>query len=354
LALVASDILGAPLTDVCLHGGVWTVAGETRFGAIACTRLIVAAALGLLLLRPSARWLQLAAATGLTGLIALTGHAGAGIGRAGDFHLVSDIVHLVAAGAWVGALPALAILLLWSRAVAARGGLAVAATHRFSVLGIVCVVALLLSGLINSWALLGGPGDLVATTYGRLLALKIGLFAAMVAIALVNRYHLTVRLPDHAAMRALGRNAWVETALGAAVFFIVGALGTLSPPGHLHIASAGIPPDAAFVHIHSEQAMADLTINPGHAGKTTATIRLSREDLTPATAKSVRLALDPPTAGLSPIERPALFTADGTWVIEDQAIPVAGIWTARVIIDAGAGPIVLDAPIVITQCSNEC
>jgi putative copper resistance protein D len=354
LALVASDILGAPLTEVCLHGGVWRVAGETRFGAVACARLIVAVTLGLLLLRPSARWLQLAAAVSLVSLIALTGHAGAGTGTAGDLHLVSDMIHLTAAGAWIGALPALAMLLLWSRADAARSSLAVAATQRFSVLGIICVTALLVSGLINSWALLGSPGDLIATAYGRLLALKIGLFAAMVAIAAVNRYHLTVRLPEQAAMRALARNIWAETVLGLTIFFIVGALGTLPPPGHLHVSSAAIPPDAAFVHIHSEQAMADLTINPGHAGKTTATIRLSREDSAPVTAKSVRLALDPSNDGLATIERTALFTADGTWVIADLNIPASGIWTARVIIDLGAGPIVLDAPIVITQCSNEC
>ncbi len=97
LALVASDILGAPLSKVCLHGGLWSVAGDTRFGEIACARIVLAVALGLLLLWQRARWLRLAVAGALAGLITLTGHAGATPGAAGNLHLASDIIHLLAA-----------------------------------------------------------------------------------------------------------------------------------------------------------------------------------------------------------------------------------------------------------------
>ena len=47
---------------------------------------------------PATRLLQLAAAAGLIGLIALIGHAGATPGTAGHIHLASDVVHLLAAG----------------------------------------------------------------------------------------------------------------------------------------------------------------------------------------------------------------------------------------------------------------
>ena len=82
---------------------------------------------------------------------------------------------------------------------------AVAATRRFSLLGTISVVALLASGVVNSWMLLGSPRDLMTTDYGRLLLLKIGLFAAMLAIAAVNRFHLTPRLPAAVALRALAQ-----------------------------------------------------------------------------------------------------------------------------------------------------
>ena len=73
------------------------------------------------------------------------------------------MVHLLAAGAWLGGLPALAMLFAAARRAddPAWRGLAVGATRRFSWLGIVCVAALLASGIINSWNLLGGPRDLI-------------------------------------------------------------------------------------------------------------------------------------------------------------------------------------------------
>ena len=107
LVWLSADIYGAPIIEVCLHGGVWSVLIETRFGLVWIARLGLAILLGVLMLWPAARLLQLAAAACLLGLIALIGHAGATPGTAGQIHLASDIVHLLAAGAWVGALPAL-------------------------------------------------------------------------------------------------------------------------------------------------------------------------------------------------------------------------------------------------------
>src|SRR5665213_2584638 len=84
------------------------------------------------------------------------------------------------------------------------------------------------------------------------------------------------------------------------------------------------------------------------------TMLLLHDDFTVFTWRSVLLALDPSSAGLTGIERDAFPTPEGNWNIMNLNIPAADIWTARVIIDAGGAPIVLDAPIVITQCSNEC
>jgi copper transport protein len=247
-------------------------------------------------------------------------------------------------------LPALALLLAHARHDRARGWrtLTAAATQRFSRLGIVCVGALLVSGVINSWNLLAGPRDLVATDYGRLVLLKIGLFVAMVGIAAVNKYHLTPQLTAPGALRALQRNSLVETGLGLCVLLFVGALGTMAPTVHAHTLSAEIPPDAAFVHIHDSEAMADVTIDPGHAGRTTATIHVTREDSSEFPAKVVALALDPPKPGGKTVERATKRMLDGSWQADDLDIPQPGIWTLRVTVTPKSGqPILLDAPIVI-------
>jgi copper resistance protein D len=351
LVLLASDILGASIADVCLHGGAWPVLFDTRFGLVWCARLLLALLLGLLMLRPTTRSFQLAAATAFIALPAFVGHAGATPGISGDSHLVSDMVHLVAAGAWLGGLPAF-VLLLWHarrRADATWCNFAIQATRRFSVVGILSVSAMLASGLINSWNLLGSPRNLVTTDYGRLVALKIGLFAAMVAIAAVNRFCLTPRLPDPAALRGLQRNSLAEVGLGACVLLFVGILGTLPPAAHVHATPADIPPDAAFVHIHAPEAMADVTIDPGRIGQVKVHIRVLRDDFSDYPTNEVHLSIDPPRPGPLPIYRTAVRQSDGTWEVDRIDLSEAGNWTVKVIVSSTSRqkPIVLDAPVVI-------
>jgi putative copper resistance protein D len=275
--------------------------------------------------------------------LALIGHAGATPGAAGQLHVASDAVHLIAAGVWLGGLPALALLLLSARP---PRGLAARAAARFSALGIASVAALLVSGLVNSWMLLSAPRDLIATDYGRLLFLKVGLFASMLAIAAVNRFHLTPRLAAGRARRALMRNSLAETALGAGVLLLVGALGTMEPAAHRHLPPIDIPLDAAFVHIHTEQAMADVLIDPGRVGVATASIRVMHEDSSEFPTDEIRLALDPPAPGPQPIDRAALRQSDGTWRVDGISLPQPGNWIVKVIIAADK-TLVLDAPIVI-------
>ena len=351
LVLLSAEIYGAPVIAVCLHGGVWTVLTDTRFGLVCTVRLALAVLLAVLVFWPATRLLQIAAAAGLIALIALIGHAGATPGTAGDIHLASDIVHLVAAGAWLGGLPALGMLLALARRTEDPTWRSVAtrATRRFSWLGIVCVAALLASGIVNSWNLLGGPRDLVTTDYGRLVLLKIGLFVAMVGIAAANRFHFTPQLPASGALRALQRNSMAETGLGLCVMLFVGALGTLSPSGHAHSTNANVPPDAAFVHIHTNVAMAEVTIEPGRTGTANAHIRVLRDDFSEFPAKSVELTLEPPGAGLK-IVRTAAHLPDGNWEVNALNLAEPGVWIVHVIIPNGrAAPIVLDAPIVIER-----
>jgi hypothetical protein len=131
------------------------------------------------------------------------------------------------------------------------------------------------------------------------------------------------------------------------VLVFVGALGTLSPSGHAHSTTADVPPDAAFVHIHTNEAMAEVTIEPGRTGVANAHIRLLRDDFSEFPAKSVELTLDPPAAGTK-IARTAAHLPDGTWEVNALNLSQNGIWTVRVIIPTDrSAPIVLDAPIVI-------
>ena len=96
----------------------------------------------------------------------------AGSGIAGAIHIAADILHLVAAAAWIGALVPLAVLLQATSRNGNAASIAVGreAVLRFSTLGVASVCTLMATGIINAWLLVGTVSALVETNYGRLFA----------------------------------------------------------------------------------------------------------------------------------------------------------------------------------------
>lgn len=246
LVFLAAEIGGLPVADAVSQGLARTVLTQTAFGDAWMLRLQMASLLALLLLLPKRNpGLALATdmicavlAAGFAASLAWSGHAAATEGTDGTIHLTSDALHLVAAGAWLGALWPLALLLGGARRAGDPVSAAIAhqATRQFSILGIVSVATILVSGVVNTYEILGTVAFSLGTDYNRLLAMKIGLFIAMVAIAAVNRQRLTPRLSSEGnsgrAMRQLQRNSMVEVGLGLLILAIVAALGRIPP--HIH------------------------------------------------------------------------------------------------------------------------
>ncbi|HEV8256106.1 MAG TPA: copper homeostasis membrane protein CopD [Casimicrobiaceae bacterium] len=245
LAIEAAVMSGMPLEQALNRTTVALVLGETLFGRVWLLRAAVGVGLGALLTaivmaRDDGRRSRLTmGAAVLAGVylatLAWAGHAAAGPPEERSLHLTSDVVHLLAAGAWLGALPGLAFLLGRARGMPNVPSFDTAEmTRRFSALGVVSVGALLLSGLANTWYLVGDVPALLGTDYGRLLLAKLALFAAMITLALVNRLRLTPRLyaHDRAALHGLRRNALLEAATGLLIVTLVGLLGITVPAAH--------------------------------------------------------------------------------------------------------------------------
>ena len=187
------------------------------------------------------RWGGLAFAAAMLASLAWAGHGGATPGRPGELHLAADMLHLLAAGAWVGSLIPLALVLAEIRHSGDPSAAAVArrAVVRFSILAAISVVILFTAGLVNTWFLAGTVPALIGTGYGRLLLAKIAIFATMVTIAAVNLLRMTPRLAGasierrsliQGALSHLRRNALIEAGLGLFVISVVAILGIL-PPG---------------------------------------------------------------------------------------------------------------------------
>lgn len=237
LALVAfaSSVLWlfaivAAMTERPLFSPDWTVLSQilldTPIGRALIVRL---AAIGLIVVLP-ARPLALAAPASIAlASVAWTGHGSASEGVPGWIHLGSDILHLLAAATWLGAL---ASFLAGAIRKPSDADLS-RRLAQFAWPGSVIVAILVVTGFYDLVMIVGLPGlsNLLATSYGSLLAAKLALFAAMLALAGINRWKLTARL-EAAPAGALGtlRLALAsETGAWLGIALLVAVLGTLDP-----------------------------------------------------------------------------------------------------------------------------
>ena len=241
-AVTAAEMGGMPFGEAIKPDVLQMILVATQFGSVASVRFALAITTAVLLaldrLRPL-RWLALVAALAFAASIAWTGHSGSGYGVSGNTQLTADVLHLLAASAWIGGLVPLALLLAFARS---RSGpwlaTATAVTRRFSVLGIVSVATLIASGATNAWFLVGSFKALTTTEYGRVLMLKLVLFVVMLAIAAINRNVLTPQLATSsadgrvAALQKLVRHCVYEIVLGLAIVSVAAWLGTLHPASH--------------------------------------------------------------------------------------------------------------------------
>ncbi|WP_307840951.1 copper resistance protein CopC [Streptomyces sp. GESEQ-4] len=140
-------------------------------------------------------------AVALAGTWAATGHAAAGSQT--TLALVADALHLVAVALWLGGLAALVGVLF--RTPEGERAPAEAVT-RFSRLAFAAVVALVVTGLYQSWRLIGSLDALVSTRFGTLLLLKTAVVVTMLGAAAYSR-RWTARLRKPVAERASGRPA---------------------------------------------------------------------------------------------------------------------------------------------------
>lgn len=162
-------------------------------------------------------------AIGIAGTWALAEHASTGLQP--GIAMPVDVAHLLAVAAWLGGLAALLVALYRTPHITAD------AVRRFSRVAFGSVVVLAATGLYQSWRQVGSWSALTGTWYGQLLLVKVGLVAAILAVAWFSR-RWTGRLVDGAvdgsvetAADASGDGS-VDTAADASVDASVGTRGT--------------------------------------------------------------------------------------------------------------------------------
>ena len=227
--LLEGGEMGGEWSDAVDPGVLASVLADTQFGQVWRARLILALALVIVALwRPSAPLVAVLSGLFLASL-GLVGHAAMRVGELGAFERANQAIHLLAGGFWLGALAPLVVCLRLLDDPIVKNDAALA-LRRFSGLGHVAVAAVLATGIVNTFVILGHlPLDL-SSPYQTSLAVKIAAVLIMVLLALYNRYRLVPRLAlGPAAGLALSRNTTIEIGLGAIVLALVSAFATFEP-----------------------------------------------------------------------------------------------------------------------------
>lgn len=232
LVLQAADMAQAGSVAGTM-AAVPVVVSGTVFGRLVALQLAAIAGVALAVGRGGGLARQRVAcglAGGAVALQAWHGHAAA-MQPGVSVLLVAGIVHLLAAGGWLGGL----VPLLLSVAMAPpRAG--AQAARWFTPLGKLCVAGIAGSAAVQGWFLVGSVPGLVGTGYGWMVLVKTGLFLVLFGFAWANRYRLApalLRGDGAAARRVLVRSIGVQTGFGVAIVLAAAVLGGLAPAMHV-------------------------------------------------------------------------------------------------------------------------
>lgn len=171
--------------------------------------------------------------------LAWSGHGGSTAGALGYLRVTADILHLLAASAWIGAL-VLFLLALFDK----LGGDATRLAHvgrllsAFAKPGSIIVATLVITGLSNMVfiAPISGWPHIAHDPYGRAMLGKLVLFLGMLGLAAINRFQLVPiliagGLTSAKALRVARLTVSIETVAAFAILALVAWLGTLNPLG---------------------------------------------------------------------------------------------------------------------------
>ncbi len=196
---------------------------HTLFGWLFQARIIVLILLLLALMRQwRETWVAVFSGAALV-LISVTSHAAAASpAHFTAFGAISDGLHFLTGGFWIGGLMVLAAL------YGARHPDFPRALAVFAEWGMVAVAILILTGMLGAATiLLGGPGH-DTPLYLSVLGAKLVLVAAMVRLALINHFRLLPGLAKGTGA-TLNRNIRTEFMIGLVVVALAVLLSVLQP-----------------------------------------------------------------------------------------------------------------------------
>jgi methionine-rich copper-binding protein CopC/putative copper export protein len=198
--------------------------------------------------------------------------------------LVVYVVHLGAVSLWIGALLAVAVPL-------GKGGAHLGANLlRLRRVVAASIAAVLVTGVLNTAWAIRSLGQIVETSYGVVIIVKVGLFAAIVVLGVIATLRFRVKPTEPAGHLAVtpSRNPFrssrffvAELALATVTLLFAGVLGELPQPldfplaSVLYANSVGLPISTGVTGSYTAVGM----ITPGLVGSNQLVARLTKADV---------------------------------------------------------------------------
>jgi copper transport protein len=272
---------------------------DTGFGQVWVARAVLALALAVLAVwaarrrsNPATALLLLASAIAVTA--PLSGHARI----EGTLGILSDSVHIVAAGVWAGGLSFLALVLV--EAGGDRWSLATTAVPRFSALAVVSVIALAVSGFVSGVLEVSSWSALWETAYGRLLLAKVVLLVPLLVLGAFNNRVSVPRFRSGAArpddQRRFSRAVMAELALLVIVLGVTTAL-VAEPPAKATGGAELVSREGTAGPYHYT-----VTVDPASVGSNTVHIYLLGSSGQPAAVDEISLSGALPDVDVGPLD----------------------------------------------------
>lgn len=225
-ALFGTDALDVRVTASLLPGSLWGVGWILQSAAA----LVAWQSARSVRSGHTAAWWGIAAAAAVgASTPSFSGHAAA----SGALAMTADVVHVLAAGGWVGTLFVLFAAGLPAARSAPEGERERAGAqlvHAFSPVALASVALLGASGLFAAWNSFTGLTDLWLTPYGRTLGLKLFVLSAVVATGWYNWKRVTPRLISPEGPPLLRRTIAAELVVAVLVLGVTAVLTATPTP----------------------------------------------------------------------------------------------------------------------------
>ena len=295
----------------------------------------------------------LAAAAFVTlAILADAGASHASTAVAPPLNIVLQWLHAVGVAIWLGGLAGLLLELrdpdLDDRARLVQG---------FSRWATVGILAVAVTGVVRAAFELHGPNELVTTDYGRLLLVKLALFAGLAGLGAINHFrNVPGGEPRLAAVRRLGA---LELLLGTTAIAVASMLVTTPPPADLAAGAEAVTPSSsatpgapsgttfkgADYATTVRVALTVLPATPGPASYDAQVVDYDTGAVVAATGVKLRFALPSrPDVGASTLTLQP--SAAGGWVAKGSNLSLAGMWTVTVVVTEPTTTV--EVPMVVT------